>query len=645
MLYTVLTASRSKALSGGLTYEGPEGLLPGTPVKVPLRSSLIEGVVLEAQEKKTQQEFDLKQIAQVTGTSPLLGSAQVVAARELANHYLCSFRQAIELFLPQRPWTAIFPKKKKEVEVTELQTLTAPALSESQQKALDIIKASNKPTLLYGVTGSGKTEVYLSLMVEALNGGKQVLFLSAEIFLAEHVLPRLQAVIPRDRIAVLHSKTSTKEDRETWRGLLNGNIRVVLGARSALFAPVHNLGLVIIDEEHEWTYKSEQTPRYHAREVAEFLCKAADARLVLGSATPSLEAWAQAKSAAYTLAELPERYNGGQMPKVEIIDLATAEFGKHYPFTSPLIDAIQMRLDRGEQSVLFLNHRGRASALLCLQCRRRIVSPESQLPFTVHHANDGRPFLLDHTSGLTAPVPDVCPHCQSTDLREVGAGTQRIEESIKELFPKARVLRADRDTLTSVEEMQSLLEKMKNGEADILLGTQTVTKGLDLPRVTLAAVLVADIGMSLPHFRAGERTFQLLMQLTGRSGRHAPGEVIIQTFRPDAVEVKAAATHDATTYLDTELRLRLAMGYPPAIGMVRLIIRGERPRERALAAKLALETMAKTQNLDSSISAGPTFFSGGKEWHILVRSNSYRALLEAINLQQATVDVEPLETL
>jgi primosomal protein N' (replication factor Y) len=326
---------------------------------------------------------------------------------------------------------------------------------------------------------------------------------------------------------------------------------------------------VIIDEEHEWTYKSEQTPRYHAREVAEWLCKASGAKLVLGSATPSLEAWTNTKSGAYTLATLPERFNGGTMPKVEIVDLATAEFGKHYPFTNPLIDAIQSRLDRGEQTVLFLNHRGRASALLCLQCRRRIVSPESQLPFTVHHGTDGRPFLLDHSSGLTAPVPEACPHCQSLDLREVGAGTQRIEESLKELFPKARILRADRDTLTNVEEMQTLLKTMAGGDADILLGTQTVTKGLDLPRVTLAAVLVADIGMSLPHFRAGERTFQLLMQLTGRSGRHAPGEVIIQTFRPDALEVRAAATHDASTYLDAELRLRLAMGYPHRRGLKR----------------------------------------------------------------------------
>jgi primosomal protein N' (replication factor Y) len=227
----------------------------------------------------------------------------------------------------------------------------------------------------------------------------------------------------------------------------------------------------------------------------------------------------------------------------------------------------------------------------------------------------------------------------------VGAGTQRIEESLKELFPKARILRADRDTLTNVEEMQTLLKTMAGGDADILLGTQTVTKGLDLPRVTLAAVLVADIGMSLPHFRAGERTFQLLMQLTGRSGRHAPGEVIIQTFRPDALEVRAAATHDASTYLDAELRLRLAMGYPPAVGMARLIFRGERPKERAHLVKALLEASASRLGVEASVSAGPTFFSGGKEWHILIRSNSYRALLEAIKLEDVVVDIEPLETL
>ncbi len=708
MLYTVLTPSRSKALSRGLTYEGPDGLSPGTHVRVPLRSQIVEGMISEILEHRDSGTFDLKSILEVLPGPGLLPHVQLQAAQMIAEHCVCSLRQAVQLFLPPKPWSSVLPRpqkyyslvadttespKGKQIlvidylrqhgETPEHQLLEGagvsqailsgalkkglvhmqkripeeqhtsvahqvrdlPELSAEQKRVYEAIAAEKRPSLLFGVTGSGKTEIYAHLIADALKAGKTAVLLSAEIFLAEHLFPRLEKLLPASAIAVIHSKQSVSEQRETWRRIRRGEVSLVLGARSALFAPLTNIGVIILDEEHEWTYKSEQTPRYHARDVAETLCTLSSAKLVLGSATPSLESWSKAKAGTYHMATLSERFKSAPMPVVTVLDLATADFGNHYPFTKPLIEAISSRLEKKEQCVLFLNHRGSASALLCMQCRRRIVSPGSQLPFTVHHGQDGRPFLLDHSSGMTAPVPSECPHCGSLDMKEVGAGTQRIEASLAKLFPGARVLRADRDTLSSVEEMQKVLTKMQNGEADILVGTQTVTKGLDLPRVTLAAVLVADIGMSLPHFRAGERTFQLLMQLTGRSGRHAPGEVIIQTFRPDALEVQSAALHDAARYLDTELKLRAAMSYPPAMHMVRLILRGEGVKERALNLKKDLESKATEMQLKATVTAAPTFFSAGKEWHVLVRADSYRALLQAIKSHDAVIDVDPLETL
>jgi primosomal protein N' (replication factor Y) len=443
----------------------------------------------------------------------------------------------------------------------------------------------------------------------------------------------------------VHSRLRPAQRKEEWKRIHRGEVSVVIGSRSALFSPLKQLGVVILDEEHEWTYKNEQTPRYHARETAAELCKHTDAKLVLGSATPSLESWSRAKTGMYHLSRLPDRHGTGTLPTVKLIDLAEVEFGKLYPFSPELLSAIKARLDRGEQSVLFLNRRGAASALLCLDCRRRVISAESQLPFTVHHDASGSPYLMDHTTGIRAAVPATCPHCKSVRLHEVGAGTQRIEEILHAQFPKARLLRADSDTLEHPEQMRALLGKMKNGQADILLGTQSVVKGLDLPNVTLAAVLIADIGLSLPHFRAGERIMQLLTQLTGRSGRAKPGDVLIQTFRPDSAEVIAASKHATEKYLDDELRMRAASGYPPFTSMVRLIVRGPGAEARARTVYADAHAAASKTSSDVKIAIAPTLFGGRKEWQIMLRGSDLRKLLSTLTLRDVSVDVDPIETI
>ena len=325
-----------------------------------------------------------------------------------------------------------------------------------------------KPSLLFGITGSGKTEVYAQLIADAITAGKQAIFLVPEILLTEHCIHRFEELIDPEAIAVIHSRLTPTAKREAWGAIARGEKKLVIGSRSALFAPSRNLGLVVIDEEHEWTYKNEQTPRYHARETAEKLCQLSGAKLVMGTATPSLEAWSRVKGDRYHLARLDERYGGAVLPDVRVIDLATVDFGDLYPFSPPLLDAIDDRLKKGEQSVLFLNRRGLATALLCLECRRRIVSPDSNLPFTVHSSGMGNPYLMDHTSGLRAEIPVQCPHCNSANLHCVGAGTQKIEAILERKFPNARILRADSDTLKHPEQMRLLLKKMREGQADIL---------------------------------------------------------------------------------------------------------------------------------------------------------------------------------
>ncbi len=711
MFATVVTASTSSAIGTGLTYEFTDATIkPGTAVRIPLRKSIVEGIVIEVMEKKLQTEFDLRSIKDVLGDRPLLTDAQMKTVRWMSGYYCCSLRNAMSVWLPAPPWSRLLPKEivgykktpsagplprgkkaqavmeflrdrewasrdeiihetgagaavlKRLIElrllieersrapnptpnpdpgpvITNHQTLTP-----VQREVYDAIHSDPRPSLLFGITGSGKTEIYASLVSDVIAKGRSAIVLVPEILLTENIIDRFARLLPREKISILHSRLKPGARKNEWKRIYAGEVSLVIGSRSALFAPLADVGLIILDEEHEWTYKNEQTPRYHARETAEALCGHAGAKLVLGSATPSLESWHRAKTGLYHLARLPERYNSNMLPTVTVVDLAETKFDGNYPFSPQLLTAIADRLRKNEQSVLFLNRRGTASALLCLQCRRRVISPESQLPFTVHHRPDGTPYLMDHTTGMSAPVPAQCPHCASTKLHEIGAGTERLETIIKKLFPAARVLRADTDTLQSPEQMRTLLQKMQRREADILLGTQTVVKGLDLPEVTLAAVLVADIGLSLPHFRAGERIFQLLTQLTGRSGRSKPGEVILQTFRPDALEVIAAAKHDTENYLEGELRMRTHAGYPPATSMIRLLIRG--PDADARAKKLQGEAMSANLRTGNplKISLSPTLFGAGREWQILLRGPDPRALLDHLQLKGVIVDRDPIET-
>lgn len=705
MLCTVLTASRSRALSEGLTYHAGElPVAPGMLVAVPLRGKVVEGVVLET-DVPSPPGVTVRNVLRIESDDPVLDAPQVRTLQWMASYYGCSPRQAATVFLPPLPWNGLLPKPIRELHLAkdepvrsalqrdvidalrrsawrtkaEVQEQTGasdaviramvkkgcieersrrersvtrhssypltsrlPTLTPLQAHADAELTESKKPSLLFGVTGSGKTEVYMHRIAAQASQGKQSILLVPEILLSEELLGRLEGFMAKERVTILHSRLTLAARREQWRRIASGEVALVIGSRSALFAPCRNLGLVILDEEHEWTYKNEQTPRYHARETAESLCNETGAQLVLGSATPSLEAWHAAKTGRYSLVRLPERYNNRPLPPVRVIDLGGARFGKHYPFSQPLIEAIAARLQRREQCVLFLNRRGMATSVLCLDCRRTLTLPGSMIPLVMHRTPAGHDILIDHASGQAVNVPAQCPSCTSARLLPVGAGTQKLEQSLRSLFPEARVLRADADTLKTPDRIRTLLSAMRSGKADILLGTQSVVKGLDLPNVTLAAVLLADVGMSLPHFRAGERTMQLLTQLTGRSGRARDGDVIIQTFRPDALEVRHAADHAVEAYLDHELGVRAAHGYPPLSSLTRFIASGPDAKRRLTALQQDIAARVPAAN----VTVAPAYFGAGNVWHILLRMTGDPApLLRTLALEGITVDRDPVDCL
>jgi len=703
MQCTVITTSKSSGVGEGLTYEvSGQKVCAGMSVSVPLRKSIVEGIVMEVHADQ-KIEYDIKSVHEVFGDDRLLSGAQLSVTRSIAEYYCTSLSAALRVFLPPSPWRNLLPhmirayrlgknvvvrgtkrqlvvdeltghdavpetalrrntgvtRKTLEALVTSgaLEAIDAPefspdksdplllssvSLSPAQRSVSDAIASSKLPSLLFGITGSGKTEVYAELLRQTIRNGKSAIILVPEIFLSEQTIRIFRSVLNPESIAVIHSKLTPSVRKSEWRRIRFGGIRLVIGSRSALFSPVQNLGLIILDEEHEWTYKNEQTPKYHARTVAEMLCAATGAKLVLGSATPSIESWHMVKNGSYTLARLPDRHSGMPLPKVSVVDLATVKFGPSYPFSRTLLTAIEHRLKRKEQTVLFLNRRGLATALLCLTCRKKILSPDSAQPLTVH-AGQGRSYLQDHTTGRIMDMPARCPSCNGTDLRSIGAGTERIETLLKTHFPTARVLRADADTLLKPDDIRDVLSAMEERRADILLGTQCVIKGLDLPGVTLAAVLVADVGLSLPHFRAGERIFDLVTQLIGRSGRAVPGEVIIQTFRPESSEIKRAVFHQTEAYLDDESALRRTAGYPPFSAMIRVLYRGNEASLRAKAFRDAL--LALPDAPKNKISASPTLSGGGKEWHVLLRGQTPRTLLTKTDLQGGIVDIDPIECL
>jgi primosomal protein N' (replication factor Y) len=468
---------------------------------------------------------------------------------------------------PQRIWRA-----------PELPTAAGGAVLEpthEQAEAIAAIRAAEpgEVFLLHGVTGSGKTEVYLRTIADTLERREQALVLVPEIALTPQTVARFRARFG-DRIAVLHSALGEGERFDEWQRLRSGDAQVGIGARSAVFAPLARLGLIILDEEHEGSYKQDNAPRYHARDVALQRAAFEGARVVLGSATPSLESFHRAEQGDYRLLTLSRRVNERPLPPVEVVDMrAELEAGHRSIFSRSLSTALHEHLGRGEQAILLINRRGYSSFVMCRSCGEPVRCPNCSVSLTYHKTGEA---LRCHYCDHHAAPPERCPSCRSPYIKHFGAGTQQVAEAAAALLPEARIMRLDRDTTTRKGAHQRILGAFAAGEADVLIGTQMVAKGLDLPRVSLVGVMAADASLNLPDFRAAERSFQLLTQVAGRAGRgEIPGRVIVQTYAPGHPSVRAAQAHDFAAFYEREILAREELRYPPFQSLINVVVSAE----------------------------------------------------------------------
>ncbi len=525
------------------------------------------------------------------------------------------------------------------------EALPIPPLTPAQEETVEVLLAAARAQdpgtfLLHGVTGSGKTRVYVELLREVVEAqGRGAIVLVPEIALTPQTVARFRAAFG-DRVAVLHSALSDGERLDEWRALRSGEKRVVVGARSAVFAPVEKLGAIVVDEEHESSYKQGDSPRYHAREVAVVRARLAGAVCLLGSATPAAESWRNASDGKYRLLTLPDRVGGAVLPSIRVVDRSEGRDGTKGASLGPEIlseqleAALAARLERGEQSILLLNRRGYATFVRCHDCGEVWECPSCSVSLTYHRR---RARLVCHYCFHEEAAPQKCTRCGSTDVGFRGVGTEQVEREVGEHFPAASLARMDVDTTSGKWSHHRILERVERGEVDILLGTQMIAKGLDFPNVTLVGVINADVGLHLPDFRATERTFQLLTQVAGRSGRgRRPGEVIVQTAMPDHYAVRSALRHDYHGFIERELEERREPGYPPFTRMVNLVVSGRdegEVRKTAVGAADWIGGLVRSEKLAGVSVLGPApcpieRIRARWRWHLLLRSGSARLLGE-----------------
>jgi primosomal protein N' (replication factor Y) (superfamily II helicase) len=468
------------------------------------------------------------------------------------------------------------------------------ALNPEQRAATEALSASLARggfavTLLHGVTGSGKTEVYLHAIQAALAAGGGVMFLVPEVALTPQTVARLRArlaaLAPDEHVVVWHSHLSEGERLDAWLALATGEARVVVGARSGVFAPVRDLRLVVVDEEHEPAFKQDETPRYHGRDTAVMRAKLAGALCVLGSATPSLETWANAQAGKYQLLSLTQRVDDRALPFIDIVDMRLEAMAQKGPaaLSRRLVEAMRARLAKKEQTILFINRRGYSSAMQCRKCGHVEECPHCSVSMTYHRTDE---TLRCHLCGHQRGAPARCPACAAPDIRWRGTGTQRVEEAVRRVVPHARIERMDTDTMSKRHRFREVLAAFRAGKIDVLVGTQMIGKGLDFPNVTLVGLVDADLSMHVPDFRATERTFQLLVQVAGRAGRgDRAGEVVVQTFTPQAAAIQFSRQADFVGFATAELTVRKDFGYPPVRHLIHHLFRGPNPEKLQFVAE------------------------------------------------------------
>lgn len=641
-------------------------IMPGCVVEVPLRNRKAQGVVLEV--RSCQEEVgELKELLGLLHDEPMFTPVELQWYCWAARYYLQPVGRVLAAAM-----TAIGPLPKREGRGGRAQPRSpqegippgAPScLTPDQARAVEEILPAIQDGrfqafLLWGVTGSGKTEVYVRAAKTAVACHRQVIVLVPEISLTHQLVREFRSRFG-ERIAVLHSRLSRGERAQMWQAVHRGSMPLVLGARSAIFAPCHSLGLIIVDEEHDPSYKQEEGFRYNARDLALVRGKLSGAPVLLGSATPALETYCNARRGRFRILRLPERLEGRPLPETQIVDLRRHPRGKAKPSAiSPALEqAMAETLERGEQVLLFLNRRGYATFLLCPDCGHVFQCANCAVAL-VHHLSDGA--LRCHYCGWRQPAPPLCPSCQSMNVCDLGIGTEALEVAVRERFPKARVLRMDKDTTARKHAQSEIIRAWRKGEADVLIGTQMVAKGHHVPNVTLVGVIMADTSLNLPDFRASERTLQLLLQVAGRAGRgERPGRVVVQTYNPDHPAVVFSARQDFETFASRELAQRKEAGYPPFGHLVLVRISGTREDSTARAAGILGEIARRVcQDAAGVQCLGPSpapisRLKGRFRWQLLLKG-AVRAELHRVTsriLEQVrpgfpsrirlTVDVDP----
>jgi primosomal protein N' (replication factor Y) len=649
------------------TYAVPESLAGvvavGQRVVIPLGRRRATGFIIGLSASPPEAiPVKIREIAELSDREPLFGAEDLEFYRWISRYYLYPLGKAIAEIIPA---AKKMRRKRTAVPSGESEGLQTFQLNHHQERAKagisELIRAGGfHPVVLHGVTGSGKTEIYLHAMAEVLKTGGSVLFLVPEIALTPQLLNRICARAGQEEIAVLHSDIAPSIRYSHWQRIRRGEIRLVAGARSALFAPLRDLRLIVVDEEHDTSYKQDDRLPYHARDLAIMRAKLAKALVILGSATPSMQTLYHAKKQKYRLFSLPERVAQRPLPDVEIIDMRDEKDteGRILPLSALLQGALKDTLNAGRQALLFLNRRGFHTIVFCQDCRHRLLCPACAVAMT-HHVAEG--VLKCHYCGRHQPVPTTCPACRGSRIRHFGLGTERLEAEVRRLFPDARTARMDSDTTVHKGAHEAILKSLRGRHTDILVGTQMITKGHDLPDIALVGVVCADLSLDVPDFRAAERTFQLLTQVSGRGGRgDFPGQVIIQTFNPEHYAILHAKNHDCESFYSEEIRLRKSLLYPPFSRLVVLQLsalrkdRGQAAIEHVGAVARHLMKGRNRQGrfeIIGPVEAPLAKLRGRYRWHLLIKGQDIRLLHEAATMLRdqsgakgltVKVDVDPM---
>lgn len=554
-------------LNSLFTYSVPEAfkstVYKGKRVLVNFNGRKITGFVIA--DGYNTDKFKIKPIEKIIDEIPMFNDKMLQFAEWISKYYFASLGEALSLMIPRgvRPKKLLY--KQNNIEKNKLTSM-----QEEVYNGINAdIAAGNKRFYIYGITGSGKTEIYFNMIEDTISKGKQVIFLVPEIALSYQTLGRLRDRFG-DKCAVIHSALAGSERLSEFFRLKNGEAMIAVGPRSALFAPFDNVGLIIIDEEHESAYKSEESPRYHARSAALYLAKIHDAVLVLGSATPAIESWYHCINGYFKLYKLTKRYAGASLPEVKVINTESLAPYKH--FSQEMTLEINNRLMNKEQIILLQNRRGFSNFIQCKDCKAIISCPRCSVSLTYHKTKNK---LLCHRCGYSITPPEKCPECGSSKMNKVGAGTQRIEDEIKTIFPHARITRIDYDVVQSAKDLAGIFQAIDRKEIDIIIGTQMIAKGLHFPGIKFVGVIDADMFLNIPDFKAAERAFSLITQVSGRAGRTGTkGVVMIQTANPEHYSITTACTGDFENFYNNEIVFRDLMGMPPFKRLVKIVVRG-----------------------------------------------------------------------